>query len=360
MIDSIFKHNYLHFLFLIIFGLFAYKNTVNDWDQIAYTACILKMENNNIHHIHQKAYQIIQSSYSTHDFTEMIDKNDYRRKMYTDENFFYNELHFYFIKPLYISIIFAFNKVGLNPIEAMKWINLLSFLGIGSFIILAIKKMLNPSFLSFLVFLALISYNGLMDMLRELTPDVISMLSLIVLTYYYLKNVSLWIVLLITIVCIMLRPDNIIYCSILIFMDILFSNEGGRKQLKYLYIILLFGIHFTIKLLTKGNDFENQSILVYPVNLENINTLKTYLLELFKNFDNLISYISLLLALIWILRNETYSKEYIVFIAIFAAILIRFLFIPHLSARFYIPYGYLVVISIFFHPTWDKKILVKK
>jgi len=353
---SFFKHNFAYLAILLLFAVLAYQKTSNDWDLLAYTACVFHLESNDSNRIHAATYHMAEQYFSPNEFSEMISKNEYRIRMYADVKSFFGELHFYYIKPLYIGLIYSISKLNQSPLEAMKWINSFSYLGIGCILLLIINLLTNKIIPSFLVFTALISYNGLLDMVRELTPDVLSMFVLLALSYGYLFSIKRKWVILFSILAILIRPDNILFVSIVWLLTEYFGNKFNYRTVFVGSLFIL--IHIIIKYMTKGADYEQTtlSIFTYPLDLESIRTLKSYLQEIASNIDNLIPFFSLLILTIWT-QNDLKSKESLLLISILIALTIRFLFIPHLSERFYIPYGYMAVIAILSNTEKIKKIL---
>ncbi len=334
-------------LLFLYFGV--YDKTSNDWDQLPYSACILNLSNLDSFHIHDSVYYLAKKYYfgkQGEEYYELVYKNKYRYTAATDIHSFIQQLPFYKIKPLFIWIGYCFTKFGLDPIQALKCINFLSFVAIGCILCFVLFR--SFKFIpSLLLFTTCISYNGLLDMVKELTPDLFSFFLILSLCIAYLRSSKNIMIIFISVIAILVRPENLII-SMFIQIGLLIENY----KLKFSIINnLISSIGFLILYFLIGFMSESYSwkTLFYHTFIELISfpkefnahfTLMDYLNILFKGMDNLLPLFAIIGFLLYILRG-IHRISYLLCI-LFISLGIKFALFPSISERFYLVYIYII------------------
>src|SRR5262245_4718348 len=100
-------------LILLIQAAVCYLRPYHNWDMLAYMACAISIEESNIDSIHSKVYNTAQAELPPRDFKELTTANDYRNRNFTEAQFFQTRLSLYWVKPLYVLLVFLLYKAGI-------------------------------------------------------------------------------------------------------------------------------------------------------------------------------------------------------------------------------------------------------
>lgn len=350
------KFKLLYLIITLVLSVFIWNKTANDWDQLAYSATILGLVNDNPASNHSLVYLLAKKHYDSAQYQELISKNEYRSTMYHEYKSFDNELHFYKIKPLYIYVNYFIYKIsGTDIINSLKITQIIVFIFFSFLIYFILIKNLSaiPSLLLFTIFT---TFGCFLDIAKELTPDLMSTFSLVFLTYCYLKKYEFKYTYSLMIISSLIRPDNVLFCICILSIDGYIMNT---RKLNIIFTVLFLSlIHFLIKINYRGSGLSSNNILMYPVNYTHISSFYIYCKSLIKHIDNLIPYFSALILMIYSLRNNFKNKLMVIFSSVFLTLFIRFLLIPDLSPRFFVGYIYIILISLVLENKMIKNIVI--
>jgi hypothetical protein len=334
--------------------MFCMKHTANDWDQLPYAACILKLSNLDSKQAHDSVYHLAFNTYYSGElggeYNEMIHKNLYRQTSFNDVVSFNQQLAFYQVKPLYIWLGFCFTRLGFDPIQALQWVNFLSFIIIG----LILTRLILNSFSTIpalLIFITATTYNGYLDMVKELTPDMLSFFFISCISIAFLKSYNNKIIFGLSILAILTRPDNLIFC-IVIQACVIIQNLKSNTPI-YLNLIFSFIFLITYGLVNYFTQAYSWNVLFhhafielisYPENIHPHFSSLDYFKIVLKGLDNILPLVALLGFLIVIFKDLMRFK--LLFIGLVLTIILKFVLFPSISERFYLVYIYIIFIVL--------------
>lgn len=353
MLIQFFKSYFIQLILIFGLGIGAYKHTSNDWDQLSYAACILTYSISDSVKIHDSVYRLANNYYYNENgeaYHEMVSKNLYRLSTSSFPKSFFQQLPFYKVKPFYIWLGYLISKLGFDPIQALKILNFICFGFIG-FILARFLSTIFSWIPSLLLFTALISYNGLMDMVKELTPDVLSFLILILISISYLRSKNYLFIFILSALAILCRPDNLIFC-VLIQFGLVALHYKNLKSLTnpIIQIASYLLIYFIVQ---NSSSAYSWHILFYHTFIDLVSypadsgisiEFKTYIKYVLKGIDNLIPFLAILSFIILILREC--KREFYLFIIVLGTIISKFILFPAISERFYLVYGYIICLGL--------------
>jgi 4-amino-4-deoxy-L-arabinose transferase-like glycosyltransferase len=148
-------------------------------------------------------------------------------------------MNFYKVKPLYISIISIFHRLGCTYILSTVLPSLIAYFFIGILVFFWASRLLKPG-MAFLISILIMLINPLVVLSRLSSPDALSCLSLLgaLFCIYFEKNRFVWLFLLF--LSIWVRMDNFI--SVLIILSFLYyqnPQESKNKIPGKTYVLLL-------------------------------------------------------------------------------------------------------------------------
>lgn len=206
----------IYFVCICVIAVFAFRRPHYNWDMLAYMALVVKLQHNNISsdEVHEITYTNAKKNVPAPEYSYLLG-GEYRKSMAENSTAFYNQLPFYIVKPLYIGLIYLFNKAGFSLPLSTALPSILSYLLIGVLLFYWLKKYLN-AVLTFAISL-LIMYSGFMvSIARESTPDCLSAFLLLTAFYFIIEKPSFRLMCFFLILSLFARLDNIITCGIII------------------------------------------------------------------------------------------------------------------------------------------------
>lgn len=238
-----------------------------NWDMLPYMFIIQKMDGiKSSSQIHANIYEAAQQNLSEKKYNELINPhNNYRKKMAEDAAAFEKQLPFFDIKPAYLISAFTFYKMGvgltfatvLPSLIAYFFINLVSFIWLKK---LGLSfKILIPALLIICIITAPLATRS--------NPDTLACLFLLTSAYFFLESDNLFCCVLFLILSILTRPENIIFCFLL--LSIVLAQKWKKKVSLFLssgYLLLMIIIYF---LVIKGNAYPGWNNLFYHAFIDN-------------------------------------------------------------------------------------------
>ncbi len=104
------------FIPILCLALFFYaiKSPSEDWDMLGYVASAISLENPDIDYIHQYVYDEFKTYATTEDFKNLTIEDPYRNSMFSDADAFNQQIPYYKIRIIFILLILALTKIGIN------------------------------------------------------------------------------------------------------------------------------------------------------------------------------------------------------------------------------------------------------
>ena len=351
--------------FIVICGVaqYSYRRPEYNWDMLPYMAIVLSAKYQDIGSIKQETYRSAREHIPEAFYRQLINPaNAYRREMYLNDTAFYEQLAFYVVKPLYTVLVYLGYHAGFSLAGATVLPSVFSWLAISVLLLYWLNEYLSASFAAGAALLIMLS-APLLSVARLSTPDALSAFLLLGAFYFILEKPRLPLMLLFMTAAILARPDNIIPCILLLFIPAVAKSSPAKMSVKgYIGIFLLLCGCFVIDSLRAGAfGFD---ILYYPTFSQSLNMAHEdagvfswigYLrvlradavTGLYHSSIGLFGFMALL-----VLYRERISSPGALTLPLLllflccVTMLIRFILVPDIADRFYIPYYLLISILL--------------
>lgn len=323
---------------------------------IGYIACVYSLDEYDPENVHEYSYEVVENQLSEKDFHELT-SGIYKSSMRHDHEAFNEQLPFYSIKIIYVSIVRSLFKAGI-PITLSTLIpSLISTLILIFFIYYIIEKESGNSFFAGIVSLIILFLPATISVARLATPDALSTLLLFSAAVVYVKDRNSLILFLLMPALVGTRTDNIIWCFILLFADSFLRQHKLNELMKnVLLVLILSAIWITIDQYFDNGGWE---ILFYHSFIEKMSfplstnvdlTFKQYLNVLIKSswfFMPWFLVFGTLTYLLWSKTNKDIlsKRGVIIVITCFLTFATRFFLFPAQSGRFYIALFLIILIT---------------
>jgi hypothetical protein len=336
-----------------------------NWDMLGYMASILRIEESDDIIIHSKVYKIAETELSAESYTALTN-NSNRMTLKNDSKAFSELIPYYSIKSSYVFLSYLFYKLGIPLTYSTVIPSLISFFLICLILFHLLVKATNNIMFGGLLTLYIATLHPMQNLVKLSTPDALSSLFLLLVVMFFLIKKHYLLLILSMIVAITVRPDNIIFCSLLLLSQLIRKKPNIDIFHKTLIgIICLFFTYFVIHFLNENHGWK---ILFYytfvekdfPItSLTDIN-FKIYVKTMIKHSTSLINPILLFCASSFILykskmvqkvsnlKIQNLPKSIKIYFVIWLTFFIRFFLFPSVSMRFYFVYFLIMVIMIAF------------
>lgn len=326
-----------------------------NWDSIPYMNLVLKydgVENDSIRHA--ETYKTLHAQVPEEEWKKLAETDHwYRLRNYQSWEVGTETLPFYSIKPLYIVNCWVFYKMGFDLYDS-TWIpNFFCyfFIALAFFIYIDSKKNYWIAFFATL-FIMLTPFFLELSILS--TPDALGTLIFMAITILYLEKRSMWIILGASIAAILIRPDHLVICGLLFGLLALEKNNWmDRIKTALIPSVILLTVHF-LNYKLNGNPgwkvlfmHSFQGNIHHPVSgIENRVWEWSEFIKTHKNHIHSISF------LLWLLLIPTLlmlpkkiripellkRRDFLLFVAIVVATLIKFVLFPYTIDRYFAPF----------------------
>jgi hypothetical protein len=128
----------------IILFFYATNTPEQNWDILGYAGSSVSIENSNDSHIHNYIYQELKEYSTDEEFKDLTDKYNYRRVMFEDVDAFNQQIPFYKIRIIFVLLIFALMKIGINIFAASHLLSAALVSGGYLAFYYAYKKSIHP------------------------------------------------------------------------------------------------------------------------------------------------------------------------------------------------------------------------
>jgi hypothetical protein len=353
----------VYFIVLCAVAVYSYRRPEYNWDMLPYMAIVLSAEHQDIGRIKQETYRAAGEHIPDAFYRQLINPaHAYRREMYLNDTAFYEQLAFYVVKPLYTALVYLAYHAGFPLASATVLPSIFSWLAISILLLYWLNKYLSLAFAAGAALLVMLS-APLLSVARLSTPDALSAFLLLGAFYFILQKPRLPLMLFFVSAAILARPDNIIPCILLLVIPALAKSSPLKISLKgYIGIFFLLCGCFLIDSLRAGAfGFD---ILYYPTFSHSLNMTHEdagifswmgYLRVLRADAVTGLYHSSVSLfgfmALLVLYRGRTAAPGRLTLQALLVLLccvtaLIRFMLVPDIADRFYIPYYLLIAVLL--------------
>jgi len=353
----------VYFILICGVAVHSYRSPEYNWDMLPYMAIALSTDHQDLYSVKLEAYRSARDHIPDAFYQQLISPaHAYRKEMYLNDTAFYRQLAFYVVKPLYTALVYLGYRAGFSPVAATVLPSVFSWLFISVLLLYWLNRYLPLSFAAGAALLIMLS-APLLSVARLSTPDALSAFLLLGAFYFFMEKPRLPAMLLFMAAAILTRPDNIIPCVLLLFIPAVTKSSPVKISAKGYFgtFLLLCGCFFIDSLRARAFGFD---ILYYPSFSHSLNmthedagvfSWKGYLqvlhadavTGLYHSSVGLFGFMALLL-----LYKERISKpgtltlNSLLLLLCGVAVLIRFILVPDIADRFYIPYYLLIFILL--------------
>lgn len=249
--------NFSLFLLLtvIISGFLSFSNYRNhevDWDLPGYLGSYYATQYDNREVVHQHVYGDIQKVASPTEWkniTKINQKSNIRYSFYSNAQSFSEQLPYYQVKVLYNLSIQILVRLGFTPVEAAFVANAFFYFWVGIlFLLITYFIFPNWTFFSFSLTTLLVSLPITNAFARMASPDILSILLLLIFFLIYLRKNSGFLLFLILFLLTLTRPDYLVF-GVTFYGLQLVTKWLINKKFAFsvlMYSVILIAIYFCV------------------------------------------------------------------------------------------------------------------
>lgn len=351
---------FVYILFASGIAILSVMKADYNWDVLPYAGCVIAIETSDANEIHRKTYEIFKESVDSKTYLQLTTGSNYRETLANNADSFNQNLPFYKVKPLYILLMYALYKSGINLFTAPIIISAVFYFFMSILVFIWISKFTENQIHTFL-FSALLSFAPFMiSFSSSATPDLLSSFLIVLAMFRLLTKKNIYWFLLFMILSILVRPDNIFIFAIL--TGVLTAIDGFSRYRKMLYAGIAIGVLTEIIVNVWSGNYAYSILFQHlverstnPAEMHTTITPGLYLKGLsawvfiFKYSVVSIQFLILFIALFIRYRNAVDPRkdlEFLVLIALGISIILHYLLFPLMDDRFFI--AQYVIIDILF------------
>ncbi len=340
----------------------SYRHPLYNWDMLCYSSIVLKIDGiNDDFERQKKLYSCLAHSVSKKTFEDLTGENPYRIQQYNDAISFANQERWHYSKPLYISLIFIFYKLGVNLFASSVLVSIISCLAL---LLLSYKVLRGnfPMWLSSLITATIAINPNTRELFKLSSPDSLSALFFILILYLINRwnkeksKINLTFLTISSMFLILTRSENFIFIFFLSISFYWFNRAKTSIISLIFYITSTFSLAFSPSLFSKigwKQIYYHSFIerLNYPLNADLSalsfeyfgDTLKYFSMIYINQGVSLIFFTSIIFFYFLLKRVKFHYTIALPGIA-FTALITRFILYPFPDTRYY--YGYYLFILI--------------
>lgn len=373
----------LLFFYVSIMAYFLSTHQFYNADIEAYMGIVYKIANPNmsIEEIHGKVYDELKEknpekfNFKIEEDVDAIGDSKYYKILSENPKIYDEELQLFTVKPFYNYVNSIFFRLGFSASSSTFIITIISYVLIVLLIFIFLSKIISNNWIVLFLTILISLFKPLLDASRHATPDVLSCLLLLLSVYFLLMKKDLLWTSIFGVLCILTRPDYIVFYCLTSVLAYFFRSEMNLKSRGIFVSFSSFLISFII--LQSFNKISwsvllmNQFVKIqwYPISnpdalnyIDYFNLIKRKLLFEFNS-----SYFILLLIFIVIIYSKTFSWKNLqqrlslfFLIIIYLTVFVRFFIFPSLVNRMMVGYYLLIIFTLIYYlnPIY-KKIFIK-
>ena len=250
---------------------------------------------------------------------------------------FAQQIPYYSIKVFYVSLIYCFIKLGFTPPIAAFLPNLISFFIFGFLLFSIFRKIFeNKWVLPFFISLFLLAIPHFRYLASIPSPDMLTALLMVWFLYSVIQKQNLWIQSMILMLIVFTRPDMVLFA--LSFLGIYFVYHFLKeRKINFSAIISFVTLFLVYVVILKVNNYPGWNDVFYDTFIQRrrfISSEAVFSFQQYKSiiFENLVNFKKItLLSVIFLTIIIYFSKSRwmkIFAICIFLNIYLKFLFFP--------------------------------
>jgi hypothetical protein len=245
---------YLYGCLLSVLVIFlALQFPFYNWDIVAYVGSVLSVDIKDVATLHSTTYQILQTQLPAEAFNRLLQGN-YPQAVYQDAHVFQEQLNFYFIKPLYIGLLYCLSKLGVSIVNGIALVSICATLFCAGLTLHWLCRHINPH-AAFAFTLLIGLQSRLFDLARIATPDALSVAVLLAALYILFEKKQLKTASMMVAFAVLVRANNIIFATLLLSFMIGFAvYQKDRASARFSAWLLLITVlsYFAMSKLLHG------------------------------------------------------------------------------------------------------------
>jgi hypothetical protein len=330
----------LYILLLLGQVVTCYLKPLYNWDMLGYMGCAISIETKNVDSIHAKTFRSAQSELNKNDFQKLTQSNKFVQGSFVDPHFFYNRLKFYWVKPLFVILVFLFYKIGLSLTISTITPSLFSLFGIGVLLLYWTRKYLNAISGTIISGLIILS-PPFWEIGRLSTPDALAAFVVLLAFYFVLEKTNPTATITLLILSVLIRIDlallAIIMIAFLYFSKNINIQINRKTALLSFLIVLILVVSLSIIAGSFGSPNYNFVWKYDGLGIIYFSKLTWLLPQLFHSYFILFFGI-ILLGLLFnpVLKNPRFQLSCQVALILIIYMLIHLLLLLNLDDRFFI------------------------
>lgn len=215
----------------------CYQKPIYNWDTLAYMAVVLSLTDDDTVRVHHNTYRVAREEIPDHLYALMVDTTHALKKTALNSPAkFFRYTSFFRIKPAFTGASFLAYRAGAPLSKAPMVPSMLSFVGIA-FVLLYLLSGPFDSWVAALLSLSIIVSPPMLEAARGAMPDALSALVILIYFCLILKPGPPWLTILILILSILIRLDNIIFAVVAVGYQFLFTLYYGKTKSSLVAVI---------------------------------------------------------------------------------------------------------------------------
>lgn len=221
-------------VFFFLYSLYAQEQ---NWDMLGYAVSVMSLEDQDPAYIHDYVYRELRNYVSDKDFQELTTGSSYRETMLEDPDAFIQQVPFFKIRIIFVSLIFILTCLGVNIFAAAHIITAAAA-ALGFIIFFyAYKKITEPILWILIPFLFVLC--GAQDAGQGVTADTLAFLWLGLISYSFINNH--WSVFPLLAVSTLVRTDMIVFVALVLSYYFIFRPElRNRSYITAVVTVILY------------------------------------------------------------------------------------------------------------------------
>ena len=362
--------SFLFVLFILTFlTIKNYQNRVYDWDLPGYLGCLYSLEfPDSQDKVHEMTYSSIKKEASPlqyKDISGLLKPNKAVQSFKRNAKSFGKQLPYYKIKVGYNLIILFLYTIGFSSPLSVLLVSIISYF-LSGLVLFYMLKILFPDhyLITLLLTIGILLLPPLQFMSKIPCPDMLGFLFLLIFMLGLFKNWNQWVIFLILLTSVLIRPDYIVFALTYLLAIIIYKFIKENKSIDFNAVfqgILLLSLYISI---IKYYNYPGWKDLFYDTFIERRPFISVQPASFTVNdyveilFNKLIHFKKVTLSAVTIFVLIFYfSKDFwirVMSVFIFANIYLKFLFFPDsASIRFF--FGFIILLFIMLLYALSKK-----
>lgn len=211
---------------------------------MAYTGAAISLHEHDQEAVRLQAYSALQYELPSDDYQDIASGSSFRRDVAANSDHFSQQLRFYKIRPLYVCAVAILHAVRIGYVQATRLISAAAFFFLGLLLFIWAKSHVGERNAAIGVPLLLIT-PVIFTSARTGSPDAISALFVSFGTYYVVERRRMTLGVLLLLVSLFLRTDNLFFICLLFAWQALRArlNRPAAVALALLSIATVFAIN---------------------------------------------------------------------------------------------------------------------